>query len=257
MQQQNNSVPIRPTARSNRATGDWDVVLSHVSSFCRQSGLRYEELLELLGTRYINPVAARSRTLDFASIDPTSRHVRAEQARNRSRGDRTLTAADRRAVVASAFDRIHRFVRLWRALKWTARDLDKAITAFKPVRNGQPDLTPEFLVQLSHVERIRSQVNCRSCTCSPWWADIDVERIRITSRTTARQCRRCIRPLFSNRAAAGQSLPSSPATSPGRWMRTLRAIVASLRISAADLALLHGECERRAADDRPAPLTMP
>lgn len=241
LQEQTNSVSDPTDGTAPPATGDWDVVLSRVSIFLRQSGLRYDELLELLGTRYINPVpaAGSGRTLTIVSADPERPTTCALSKLQIVAADRTQTAAARRAVVASALDRIHRFVRLWRTLKWTARDLDKAITAFKPARAGQTDLTPDFLVQLSHVERVRAQFNLPVVQLLAWWADIDVNVYRDHLKDDGPEVPSLYITLFSNRAAAGQSLPADPDDLGGSLDASAPAIVASLRISAADLALLH------------------
>lgn len=239
LQQQNNSVPDPADGTAPAASGDWDVVLSRASIFLRQSGLRYEELLELLGTRYVNPVIGNRRTLEVRAADPKYIATCALSKLQIAAVDQTLTASQQRSTLASAFDRIHRFVRLWRTLKWTARDLDKAITAFKPVKNGQPDLTSSFLVQMSHVERVRSQFNLPLVQIFAWWADIDVDTYLDHLKDDGPPVPSLYATLFSNRAAAGQSLPADSAALTGSLDANAAAIIASIRISADEFALLH------------------
>ena len=43
---------------TTHAQGDWDIVLQRISIFLQQSGLSYKELLEILGTYFINPLAS-------------------------------------------------------------------------------------------------------------------------------------------------------------------------------------------------------
>ena len=68
--------------------------------------------------------------------------------------------------------RMVQFVRLWRKLGWSMRDLDRAITAFRPNRN-HVDITDEFLIQLSHVQRLHHELNMPVIRLFAWWAEID------------------------------------------------------------------------------------
>ena len=68
--------------------------------------------------------------------------------------------------------RMVQFVRLWRKLGWSMRNLDRAITAFRPDRN-HVDITDEFLIQLSHVQRLHHELNMPVIRLFAWWAEID------------------------------------------------------------------------------------
>src|SRR4029079_17958826 len=61
------------------------------------------------------------------------------------------------ADVSAMLQRLPRFVRLWRRLGWTARELDQAFTAFAPPATKEG--FEEFLLQLSHVRRLQTELN--------------------------------------------------------------------------------------------------
>jgi hypothetical protein len=135
--------------------GTWVTDLGHVRAFLQKSGLSYEELIELLKLRFINPNA----DIHIESNDPLD-----------------LTTCDTQKLgitnlTDSALDRIHRFVRLWRRLGWTMRELDKAITALKPA-----DLNDDFLQQLSHIQELHADLKVPVVTVLAWYAPIDTAR---------------------------------------------------------------------------------
>ncbi|PWB49644.1 MAG: hypothetical protein C3F06_13815 [Candidatus Methanoperedenaceae archaeon] len=151
--------PSDPSAP--HVTGEWDSVLSHVSVFIQQSGLRYKELLELLGTYFINPIqrdGTRALSLKSTSDDP-------KEAATCNLSKLMIIGLDAHGTILS---RIHRFVRLSRKLGWTIQELDKAITALKPI-----DLNGQFLTQLSHIKRLRAKLNVPLVNMLSWWANID------------------------------------------------------------------------------------
>ncbi len=224
---------IDPTAESApHAIGTWDEVLRRVSICLRQSGLTYVELLEVLGTYFINPRIGSERTLGIraaAGQDPTTCALSKLEIQPVST---TLSAAEADALLIDVWTRIHRFVRLARVLGWTFRDLDKAITAFAPRTNNQPDLTAAFLVQLSHVERLRAELDLPVPVLLSWWAQLDVDSYLDYEKDDTPPIPSLYDHLFKN-PAAGQALSSDPGLA-----ASASAIAAALQISADDFSLL-------------------
>jgi hypothetical protein len=132
--------------------GSWVADLGHVRTFLQKSGLSYEELVELLKLKFVNPDA----DLRIESNDPTDPTTCDTQ----KLGIANLTD--------SAQERIPRFVRLWRKLGWTMRELDKAITALQPA-----DLNDGFLQQLSHIQKLHAELKVPVVTVLAWYAPID------------------------------------------------------------------------------------
>src|SRR5262249_29393252 len=114
--------------------GSWDAVLSLVTVFLEQSGLTYPALLDLLDTYFLNPPIANGRALNVQSTDrsaPATCDINKLQIGGLS--------PDRLKL-------IHRFVRLTRKLGWSARNLDRTLTALNVTDLGAPLL----LCQLAH-----------------------------------------------------------------------------------------------------------
>jgi len=98
-----------------------------------------------------------------------------------SASERDNVILGRKKIIKALWNRVHRFVRLWRKLGWTMRDLDKAITAFKPVINDGKHTTTniekskndDFLIQLSHIHRLKTNLNVPLVNIMSWYANID------------------------------------------------------------------------------------
>ena len=231
-----------PADRSMQpVSGDWDVVLRRVSIFLHQSSLRYDELLELLGSYYLNPGSGTSRLL---GLRPTGENPSTCAPSQLEIGltDRTLSASVQKTALLAVWHRTQRFVRLWRALRWTVRDLDKAITAFAPTNaNGEPDITPGFLIQLSHVERLRAELGLDVPTLLSWWALIDTGVYFDHLKDGAPSVPSLYGSLFDNRSVTGQSLGSLPFAPADTLSSRAAVIAAALQLSADDLARLRGD----------------
>ncbi|HSH82303.1 MAG TPA: Tc toxin subunit A, partial [Herpetosiphonaceae bacterium] len=132
--------------------GTWVDELKTVRTLLDRAGLTYAELEELLRLTFINP----DRRLVIASSDPADPHTCATEK---------LQIA---ALTADALNRIHRFVRLWRKLGWTARELDTAITALKPAA-----LNDDFLRSLAHIQTLRADLSLPVVSVLGWYARLD------------------------------------------------------------------------------------
>jgi hypothetical protein len=139
--------------------GTWDFLLQRVDFFLQKSGLNYQELLGLLDTYFVNPaLTAGGRTLSLvsASNDPAEAAT-CDPAKLRING-----------LSIPTLTRIHRFVRLWRKLGWSMRDLDRAIAALSP-----GNISDAFLIQLSHLERLREALRLPVVKLLGFWAKLD------------------------------------------------------------------------------------
>src|SRR5262249_1870527 len=113
---QSQAAPIGP--QNFRSTQTWQQRLAGVPEFLARTGLSFPELLDLLGTRFVNPNPAAPRV----KLQPY--------------GDPCDLATTRLGGLADGNDAsltdVHRFIRLWRRLGGPMVDLDRAIAAFGP-----------------------------------------------------------------------------------------------------------------------------
>ncbi|WP_199856607.1 Tc toxin subunit A-related protein [Nocardia suismassiliense] len=115
---------------------DLSTVLSTVRTLLDTGSLRYAELTELLDTRFVNPGAALSIKADEKSPYDTNKM--------------TLVGLDH-----GALDRLHRFVRLQRALGWSATTLDRAIFG----SNSRGNLDRETLRTLGALRTLAARLD--------------------------------------------------------------------------------------------------
>jgi len=232
-----------------RARGDWDVALQRVSIFLQQSGLSYKELLELLGTYFINPPASAGtpggRLLGIVSTDGSD-PATCTRSKLEIRVIDDKTASSAKDELIAAWNRIHRFARLWRKLGWTMRDLDKAITALEPgINDGKLDTTTveaersdAFLVQLSHIQRLRVETGLPVVNLLGWWADIDTRSYIDQTADREPAVASLYAQLFSNKTVSGQLVGDDPGALTGTLSGKAAAVAAALQISVEDFTLL-------------------
>ena len=213
----------------------WDVALKHVTIFLRQSGLSYIDLLELLGSYFINPAIATGRKLAIVSSDPDPSVCDLSKFQIQVIDP---SESDKPAALRAAFNRMHRFARLWRKLGWTMRDLDKAIVALQPKKDGKLDLTADFMVRLSHIERLRAQFNLPVVNLLSFWAPIDTGRYVDQFAEGQPAVPTLYAQLFNNKSASGQSLAEDPLALTGKLSENKSTIAAGVQVSVDDLNLL-------------------
>jgi len=204
-----------------KAATDRITLTTHVRYLLDRSGLEFQELDDLLQTRYINS-AVKAADLFTIAFDPAAPCD-------------VDSATFPNPLTDPALSRIHRFVRLRRKLGWTSRELDQAIAALKA-----PDLTDRFLVQLSHIQRIHNELGVPLLELFSWWSTLDTTRDVQLAPSFYEQ-------TFQNPAVLTAEGSVAFALDPGR--KELAAtpviapahqagIIAALGISADDLALL-------------------
>jgi hypothetical protein len=220
------------------AAGAWLTQLRTVRSFLDKSGLLYADLVELLDTTFVNPKLANPNlAIVILSTDPldpgtcdTTKLVITNAAGN-------LSAAD----FQSFLDRTHRFVRLWRRLGWTARELDKTISALQGnIADVNQRLNESFLLRLWDMQRLRGELNLSAEQLLALWAPIDTV-VDADGDDSA------YRTLFQNRAVLNPVDPAFALNSnrtelaiapTGTISDHSAAILAALGISAGDLTAL-------------------
>ncbi len=216
---------LEPSDSTRRiAEGVWlDVLRGRVDVFLHQSGLKYEELLDLLDTYYVNPPAGNARTIQIVSTDLDNPDT-CETDKLQLKGFDEDAAA-----------RTVRFVRLWRALGWSMRDLDRAINAFPPAH-----LDGDLLTRLSHIQRLHTALNLPVLRLLSWWADLDTAFYIEHSAPGQPRAATLYDQLFRNRAVINP--PDLDFEDPANLKGTLSGhattITAAVSISAADFALL-------------------
>jgi hypothetical protein len=162
--QSNNPVEIPdPADPSNTITAalDWVQALTHVRFFLRQSGLTYDELLSLRASRFVNSAG----TLRIESLDPND-----------------LATCDTHKLIitdltAPVLDRLHRFVRLWRKLGWTVRELDLAVAVFQgAIIDPNAQLVPRLIEQLAVEKQLAQMLGAPLEQLLALWGAIDTRR---------------------------------------------------------------------------------
>jgi hypothetical protein len=227
-----------PSDRTRRiAGGNWlNVLRGRVDVFLQQSGLKYKEMLDLLDTYYVNPVVGNARTIRIVSTDPDNPDT--------CETDKLyLEGFDQAAAARSV-----RFVRLWRALGWSMRDIDRAITAFKPPHFSDLDVNEAgggkndgFLVNLSHVQRLNTKLGLPLIRLLSWWATLDSAFYIDHNAPGQPRAASLYEQLFRNRATINPPDPAfteNPANLAGTLSGHAAAITAALGTSASDFAML-------------------
>src|SRR5262249_33773482 len=104
--------------------------IERVAEFLPRTGLSLEELVELLKTRFINPYI-------YYPTPPQGKAIITIRVGEKDPCDVTQMKLENLTWVEAPdsdqyrwVSRMHRFLRLWRVLGWTMKDLDRAIHAF-------------------------------------------------------------------------------------------------------------------------------
>lgn len=155
-----------------------EVLNSRVDVFLQQSGLIYKELLELLGTYFVNALKVSGDRLINLSARPGEPDDTCE-----TKG-LCLIGMDENAALRALC-----FIRLWRKLGWSMQDLDRALTVLgvnKPQQQHQPTIAlgataaapinNKVLTQLSHIQRLHEQLGVSVERLLPLWGKIDGAR---------------------------------------------------------------------------------
>ncbi|MDR4484578.1 MAG: neuraminidase-like domain-containing protein [Nitrospirales bacterium] len=211
------------------ANGEWLSVLTRrVDVFLQQSGLQYKDLLQLLGTYFINaPNESGKRPITIQSAD-------AKDEATCDLSKLKLVGMNQDATLL-----VSQFVRLFRKLQWSIYDLDRAVTALKP-----GDLNGQFLVQVSAIKRLEQALRLPLIRLLAFWAQID--SALYTDHETVGQplIPTLYAQLFRSKTDANPLDPTftqDPKALIGKISEHVPAISAALEITASDFFLLFND----------------
>jgi hypothetical protein len=184
----------------------WIKVLTLVPFFLHRTGLSYQELLDLLDTQFVN--------LETASAQHRL-HIVAS-ATNDDISECNYNNFQIAHFNEPTLRRVSVFVRLWRKLGWSMREVDRYLM---DIEGG---LVPNDLVTLAQVKRLIDQSKQKPLAIIAWWWPMDTRR---TSRI--------LKSLFDQVFLAG--LASQPE------IQSLERIAQGETIGIADGELAEGE----------------
>jgi len=212
---------------------DWKDSLASVQEFQQRTALSYGDLTELLKTRFINPapgLRAPGAIVIFApneKCDPRERRLRHQ---------------DGSPVVLLEWDKLQRFIRLWRKLGWTIHDVDRMLTALG--MSTAAEVNDDFLIRLGQAVRLQRDLNLPLAETLSFWNKIDTHGDDVETRRENSLYAR----LFQNRNVRILVAPTadpfelnadgSELNIVGSISSKEPAILAALRISATDLAII-------------------
>ncbi|MDC0742546.1 Tc toxin subunit A-related protein [Polyangium mundeleinium] len=148
------SSPTPPTTAAcwGMTGSDWitrqDDGLKYVRVFLRKAGISFEELRELLATKYVNPIAPPAVKLNpEAGCDIYAK---------------LLTGLDEEVL-----GRIHRFLRLRKRLGFSITELDWTVSAF-----GATDIDAELVRRVADLVALRKELDLPLPVLLSFWGDI-------------------------------------------------------------------------------------
>ena len=165
-----------PWTPSITVTGSFIDVLRHVSVFLDRSGLTYADLLRLLETWFVNPPQVAGFRPPWLLNRPPVAGDRPIRLIHAERCDPTQARLD--GLQAADLPRIHRFVRLWRALGWSMNETDLAVHAFQPSRTSVSSTAEPVLVQLAQLQRLRTRLGLPVETLLSFWGPMTTRTYR-------------------------------------------------------------------------------
>ncbi|WP_437580755.1 neuraminidase-like domain-containing protein [Sorangium sp. So ce887] len=221
-----NSIPDPTGASQSPIQGSWEQVLRHVAVLMHRLGITYDELTEMLHTRFVNLTGVLQISA-AAGADPL-----------------TSKTSELRipALEEQALHRMNRFTRLRRALGWSAAELDRALLPAAITLD-------QLLIRLSGAVWLHTELRVPVIEALAWWG-----RIQTHTGPTPKD-RSLYERLFLNRAVVNPIDPAFQLSSSGSELADTSstiaahapAILAALRLSAAELALLTDEVASQAA----------
>jgi len=128
---------------------DYKIDLAVVSTFLRLANIDYEQLLDLLHSRFVGSGGIRITGADCNTDEMTIVPL------SGTSGDETLGD-------------MQRFLRLWRNRGWTMLDLDKTLHALNITT-----LDAEGLGRLADLDRVQTLTHAPLLDLLSWWASID------------------------------------------------------------------------------------
>ncbi|WP_437665418.1 neuraminidase-like domain-containing protein [Sorangium sp. So ce1182] len=222
-----NSIPDPTGASQSPITGSWEAVLRHVAVLIHRLAITYEELTEMLHTRHVNP-SGQLQISAAAGADPLTSRT----------SELRIPALEEQAL-----NRMSRFTRLRRALGWSAAELDQALSVLGAVTSD------EQLVKLANIAWLQAELRVPVIEALAFWGPLQ------THAGPTPKDRSLYERLFLNKAVVNPIDPAFQLSSSGSELADTGqslaahapAILAALRLSAAELALLTDDGASQAA----------
>ncbi|MEU1054332.1 neuraminidase-like domain-containing protein [Streptomyces sp. NPDC005876] len=228
-----NDIPD-PDDPTRRVTGTWTEVLAHVPVLLHRTGLAYTGLLQLLETAYVNPAGAL-------------RIARTGEAAGPECDVSALTVAE---LDTDALDRVHRFVRLWRAGEWTMPELDLLLPPNENTLASAAEpgvITSRALRELAGLLKLRTRLGLDWTELRSLFRGIEHRPHRVWGDEGAAQAETQYQRLFRNRlVGAVARFPADPADLTGTVGDQVPGILAAFRIREGDLQLILDDLEATA-----------
>ena len=189
------------------SSGTWETVLTgHVDVFLQQTGLDYTELLQLLDCYTINPqTGTATRKMDIVV-----------NAADTAPDTCDLHLLKIEGMDTGVLNRLHRFVRLKRALGWSYYELDKALISLKVSSiadhyqyNLIPIDKPNFKA-LVQMQRLSGQLNLSIADLAGFRKDIDTLPYRDYSKSEPKDIPSEYAQLFRNQIQSKLDEPGYP-----------------------------------------------
>jgi hypothetical protein len=162
----------------------YSTLAQNIQELMRRAGLSYDELLQMLDARYVNPLTTSSaqRQINFTEdISGPACDTATMQ----------LTGLD-----DIALDRLMRFVRLWRKLGWSVHDTDRAVRVL-----GNHDIDENCLVQIAQLKRLQNRTKLSIEDLLIWWEQDITSYVRYTPRGPV------VIPSWYDKFISGQDAP--------------------------------------------------
>ena len=150
-----------------------------VSDFLEKAKITYHQLLDLLQVKFVNPEADESvikRPVDDCDVD--------------------LQTIDKLSL--AKFDKMHRFLRLWRRTGWDMWELDLLI---RNAKVGNAALDDNCLIALKHFKKLQERLALSVDELLAFFGNINTE-IRVTADAAAKEIQPLYHRLFLNIAVS-------------------------------------------------------
>ncbi|KAK0641913.1 hypothetical protein B0T16DRAFT_380998 [Cercophora newfieldiana] len=125
-----------------------------------RTGVQYSDLVDAVKTRFMNPNMPQGRAKNF--LTSNGQDTDDPPVRLRRLNGKSATKHD--------YDKLHRFLRLWRKLGWTIGETDAAISAFGSTTPAQPQDPEQGIAALKKLADLTSLTILQLLS---WWTNID------------------------------------------------------------------------------------
>jgi peptidoglycan hydrolase-like protein with peptidoglycan-binding domain len=161
---------VHKNLEGTSVTESWRANLARVPEFLRRTGVSFSDVVDLLKTRFINPVQTEpfpDETLVLFSPNAVAPDCDLNQTWIQ-RLDIDHENLDATGLDEAAWIRLHRFLRLWNKLGWTQQELDRAVIAL-----GGGNIEASLIENLARVAWLRSDLKQPVIQLLTFWSPID------------------------------------------------------------------------------------